>query len=168
MKDKLTKPCSDCPFRRVALRGWLGAYEGPEDFIASHHGLDLQNPCHLGVDYSDADWLAKLDDAPACIGQQVMYLNECKLPRTWKIPESVEADRDGVFNNASEFVAYHRGDKLAPCHFCNKPVDADDTKCHGCGEHVCDTCEQNHTLMGQHDVTEHLIEPDLDDDGGDW
>ena len=49
-------------------------------------------------------------------------------------------------------------DKEPSCYFCGKKLnseEAEDAYCHGCGEHVCEDCEKNHMLMGEHDVSEH-------------
>lgn len=52
----------------------------------------------------------------------------------------------------------------ASCHFCKirfkNPRDADDAFCYGCKHHICEGCERNFCLMGSHDISEHLENPE--------
>lgn len=43
------------------------------------------------------------------------------------------------------------------CHFCQHECTEDDY-CHGCKSYVCDEHSVNVSLMGAHDVNEHLEE----------
>jgi hypothetical protein len=165
------KPCRECPFRKTALKGWLGSYDGPEDFINVHYRQDVPNPCHMTVDYDDPDWKEGLEDATGCAGQQIMYLNGFKSPRVWKLDPTLKPDTDAVFKFPAEFVEHHSlapGESKQPrpafaCHHCGIEVDHEDTFCHGCEVHICEECENNHTLMGRHDPDDHLFEPDEDE-----
>lgn len=44
-----------------------------------------------------------------------------------------------------------------PCYFCEALVVVPDFKCQGCGEVVCDTCDEL-APWGRHDVHEHCAE----------
>jgi len=85
-----TKPCSDCPFARTALNGWLGGYS-IDDWLATAHG-DAPEPCHV-------------IDNQQCAGIAIYRRNVCKRvePPTLKLP----ADRDKVFATPMEFRAHH-------------------------------------------------------------
>ena len=161
------KPCSDCPFRRKSLPGWLGAYEGPEDFLAVHYHGEIPNPCHLTVNYDDPKWKDKLEAALPCAGHAIMFANDCKLPKTWK-PTPVEQDHENVFSHPREFIAHHgtsKSDKVI-CGLCNKTTgfNQEDSFCHGCETNICGECDHNYDLMGQHEAEEHLDWPDEEEE----
>jgi hypothetical protein len=168
VKRACKKPCKGCPFKKTALKGWLGAYDGPEEFIGTHYRQDQPNPCHMTVDYERKDWEDQLPDAVGCAGQQIMYLNGFKSPRFWKLDPDLKPDTDLVFQYPTEFIEHHtlkpgESRQVRPensCYHCGIEVDHEEAMCHGCGEHVCEECEQNHTLMGPHNVMEHLDEPE--------
>lgn len=64
-------PCSDCPFRRDSLRGWLGGSQ-PSEFVAMAHS-DMRYPCHL----TRGKWAKR----PQCAGLAIYRANVAKLPR---------------------------------------------------------------------------------------
>jgi hypothetical protein len=175
MKDELKKPCKNCPFSKGSMKGYLGAYKDPKEFLDVHYRTDQQNPCHMTVDYERDDWQDQLPDATACVGQQIMYRNSYKEPRVWSIPADI-GESDDVFKYPNDFMEHHTvtrpdpgfafggGGTQSECFHCTEDVD-DDTFCHGCGVHICEDCENNHTLMGQHDPMDHLDEPEEDEWG---
>jgi len=171
------------PQRRPGLARLV---QRPGEFIDTHLTLDQRNPCHLTVDYDDPTWKDKLADAPSCTGQAQMYANQCKVPRTWKLPEGTTPNPD-VFTSRQEFIAHHSGQTVeqvqpfaadlgvlddvleevtSPCYFCKTEVDHDDHLCHGCEEVICGECDLNHTLMGRHQAEQHLDDPLVDEDEG--
>jgi len=87
------QPCSDCPFARTALAGWLGDSD-VADWIQMAHG-ETRIECHT---------LA----GAQCAGAAIYRANVCKRTRD---PESLvlPADRAGVFASADEFRAHHNG-----------------------------------------------------------
>lgn len=103
------KPCAGCPFRRNSLRGWLGGYGGPEEFLTAHLQGEMVNPCHLSMDDYPAGWL---EDFVAgrlgqkCMGQAVFFANNMKLPRNPDI-ERVDQDKKAVFTWSAEFIEHH-------------------------------------------------------------
>jgi hypothetical protein len=50
MKINLRKPCSQCPFRRNSLRGWLGPWD-VEQLL--HHLGRGEFPCHQTIKRDD-------------------------------------------------------------------------------------------------------------------
>lgn len=42
----------------------------------------------------------------------------------------------------------------ATCYLCKRKVDADDSFCYGCHEHICDVCHQNDP-WGAHTPKDH-------------
>ena len=85
------KPCSDCPWARDALPGWLGSMS-PEEWVAAAHGEAIAEcHAHTGVQ---------------CAGMAIYRANVAKLPRSreaLKLP----ADRELVFASAKEFKEHH-------------------------------------------------------------
>lgn len=99
--------CNDCPFRRKALPGWLGA-GSPESFIKCILDEELL-PCHQTLDYEDPQWAEKWvsgDGGRACLGALVMTRNMAKLPRDPNFPRA-ERDNETVFSSPREFLEYH-------------------------------------------------------------
>ncbi len=90
-KGQHTKPCRDCPWRRVAVEGWLGPMTGPEwiAFVQS----DAQIDCHtlLGAQ---------------CAGAAIFRANIGKLPRD-RVALRLPRDRERVFASPTEFLDYH-------------------------------------------------------------
>ena len=85
------QPCSDCPWARTALRGWLGGFH-VDDWIATAHG-DAIIECHA------------LKGAQ-CAGAAIYRANVCKSPRD---PNALRLppNRETVFGNPAEFTAHH-------------------------------------------------------------
>lgn len=85
------KPCSDCPFTREALRGWLGSMT-LDEWLRSAHG-EAQIGCHV---YAGAQ----------CAGAAIYRANcakSCHTPGILKLPK----DRKLCFSNQMEFKAHH-------------------------------------------------------------
>lgn len=89
-KCQHTTPCSDCPWARKALNGWLGGNTADE-WVAIAHG-DIEVPCHT------------LRGAE-CAGLAIYRANVCKSPRipVLKLP----ADRTTVFAMPQQFLDHH-------------------------------------------------------------
>lgn len=85
------KPCSDCPWARASLPGWLG---GPtaDDWLKEAHG-DHPVPCHV---FTGAQ----------CAGAAIYRRNVCKTPRDGECLR-LEADRSLVFATPTEFKRHH-------------------------------------------------------------
>jgi hypothetical protein len=85
---QLTKPCSDCPFRRESLRGWLGG-ETPQAFRACAH--------------SDAPILCHVDQEWHCAGAAIYRANVVQRDAPFLLPPN----KDIVFDHPDQFVAHH-------------------------------------------------------------
>ena len=85
------KACSDCPWSRTALNGWLGS-NSKEEWIEMAHG-EANIECHVltGVQ---------------CAGAAIYRANVYKCPRDrtlLRLPRDTEA----VFETAKEFLDHH-------------------------------------------------------------
>lgn len=101
--------CNECPFRKNAGAGWLGA-NTPEDF-AIVATSDTSVSCHLTVyqDQEEDSWAKAEAAAPRCRGALAMMSNMCKLPMNKEIAilrKSVPANPD-VFAHSAHFIAFH-------------------------------------------------------------
>lgn len=86
------KPCSDCPFSRDSLSGWLGGGSAKE-FITIAHS-DESYGCHVKI-------------GAQCAGMGIYRANVGKCPRnveTLKLPQ----DKSRVFSTPMEFLEHHK------------------------------------------------------------
>jgi hypothetical protein len=90
-KGQHTKPCSDCPWARDSLPGWLGGIE-PATWLRAAHGEEVIH-CHA---------LA----GAQCAGSSVYRANVLKNPRD---PEVLRLPKDkaSVFATPAEFLSHH-------------------------------------------------------------
>lgn len=97
VKTQPTSPCSDCPFRRDALPGWLG--NGTvEEWVLLAHGEGVSE-CHAMVAPNGSNY--------QCAGLAVYRANVCKSPRdpkAFRLPPN----RETVFS-FGEFKKHHEG-----------------------------------------------------------
>lgn len=111
MNKPCPNPCNDCPFRRISLPGWLGAWEGPEQ-LSSHVLAGNRYPCHLtmngnehyegmGLEQQEIDDLI-LVDSTQCQGS-VLYLEKFKLEANHAI---VTSRYFGILSRHS-FIRHH-------------------------------------------------------------
>lgn len=106
--ERRKSPCSQCPFRRNSVRGYLGA-DDPEHFL-SLTMRDATMPCHMDIDYSDKDWLTTQEpDAPLCVGALQFQNNFMKLARDPEVARGQRAvgESANVFSNPEEFLVHH-------------------------------------------------------------
>lgn len=90
-KQQHTQPCTDCPFARTALRGWLGGCT-PEEYLALAHG-DEPILCHATGNQQ-------------CAGAAVYRANVGKHCRE-RTALKLAADREEVFATPMEFLEHH-------------------------------------------------------------
>lgn len=92
------RPCSDCPWRRDSLPGWLGEAtpdnSTPEEWIRIAHAEFLLE-CHV---------ISNMQ----CAGAAIYRRNICKLPRDKNLL-TLPADREKVFAMPKQFLEHHRG-----------------------------------------------------------
>ncbi len=101
------QPCKECPFRRKAMPGWLGAAT-PESFIVEI-SMERPLPCHPTINYTDDDWLEKWREQSVgniCAGSLIMSANMNKVPRDRSFPR-LPQDKAAVFATHQEFCAHH-------------------------------------------------------------
>lgn len=96
-KGQHRSPCSDCPWRRDALNGWLGSIP-KEEWIQDAHG-EVKIECHTLI-------------GAQCAGVSIYRANVCKSPRDPDILV-LPADRERVFATPKEFLEHHDMAKVA-------------------------------------------------------
>ena len=96
-KGQHKAPCSDCPWRRKSLAGWLGSATR-EEWIGDAHG-EARIECHTLI-------------GAQCAGAAIYRTNVCKTP---KYPELLvlPADKVKVFATPMEFLEHHDMDRVA-------------------------------------------------------
>lgn len=92
------KPCVDCPFGRIALKGWIP--EPPLAWLERAHG-EGRFECHTTK--------TSAGDARQCAGAAIFRANVCKSPRDPSLlvlPSNTKL----VFSTSQEFYDHHRQD----------------------------------------------------------
>ncbi len=85
------RPCTDCPFARTALPGWLGD-ASVQEWVAMLHG-ETRIDCHAII-------------GPQCAGAAIYRANVGKVPRDQTLLK-LAADRNLVFAGPGEFIRHH-------------------------------------------------------------
>jgi hypothetical protein len=90
-------PCSDCPWARKSIPGWLGS-DTAEDWIKLAHGEGSAD-CHGTMQVDGSPW--------SCAGLAIYRANVCKSVRD---PEALRLppNRASVFSWSSEFLDHHK------------------------------------------------------------
>lgn len=102
------KPCNDCPWRKIAIPGWLGPYPA-ERWLEIAHG-ESPVACHQTITEVNDEGVGMWDH-PAmrqCRGVAIFREHVCKSPRHPDI-ETGPTDPDNVFVTNAEFMEYHTG-----------------------------------------------------------
>jgi hypothetical protein len=86
-----TKPCKDCPWRRKAVRGWLGT-EDAQYWLSMAHS-DIVCDCHTRSEFQ-------------CAGMAIYRANVCKSAREDML--DLPPDQKAVFVGPVEFCAHHK------------------------------------------------------------
>ena len=106
-------PCFDCPWRRNAVKGWLGPYTAEEWQQLVHS--DEAIACHTTLPSGDEDvedlsameiqerWLA--EGVRQCAGAAIYRTHIFKSPRDPQVA-TLPSDKETVFG-MGEFVPYH-------------------------------------------------------------
>jgi hypothetical protein len=96
-KSQHKRPCSDCPWSRGALPGWLGGFTVDEWLAAAH-----------GEEHIDCHTLK----GAQCAGAAIYRANVCKSPRD---PAALvcEPDAAKVFTTPAAFRDHHARRKRA-------------------------------------------------------
>lgn len=89
-------PCSDCPWARTALRGWLGGLD-PKTWVEDARS-DAVIQCHVLI-------------GAQCAGVAIYRANICKRPRPGSGNITLPANRVTVFATPMEFLNHHKREK---------------------------------------------------------
>ena len=110
MKRQHRKPCTQCPFRRASIPGFIGGAH-PDNFVQMANA-DVRMPCHLhlpeGVNYEAAQIPGTREfRAPQCAGRAIYWRNQIKIPRDPSLLV-LDGDSETVFCWPQEFIAHHQ------------------------------------------------------------
>lgn len=89
-KGQHKSPCSDCPFRRDALKGWLGSMSVGEWIQAAHGETRMDCHVHIGAQ---------------CAGAAIYRRNTCKRVEAPNLV--LEKNHEKVFSNLMQFREHH-------------------------------------------------------------
>jgi len=110
---KHTKPCTECPWRKKALKGWLGGHRAT--FYADAVAAGEAPACHQ-KDYGPED-----DRTAFCAGALICMKNQAMLPvARWPGQETVvevmaSIQRDPtVFRHHADFYHWHTDKQWIP------------------------------------------------------
>lgn len=92
VKTQHRSPCSDCPFARKSLAGWLGRLS-PQAWMQIIFG-DGRVDCHTRVPMQ-------------CAGSAIFRANICKVPRDQTVLQDLKVDTIRVFATPEEFISHH-------------------------------------------------------------
>lgn len=108
MRPPTKRPCSECPWRRTASRGWLGPLDAGEwvKLAQSDHPIACHTTIPDGFDVDADDH--RVGEMRQCAGAAIFRSNICKSPRDDTIVD-LPADRQRVFARPAEFIAHHVG-----------------------------------------------------------
>jgi len=111
MTKPVSQPCPECPFRRKAPAGYIGAHDAVEeitDIVLS----DGRFPCHMevtkrterGEKFDRAVWTA-----PVCVGSAALLCNMIKRSRLRDVSavQDTVGKRDDVFARPEEMHSHH-------------------------------------------------------------
>lgn len=90
------KPCPDCPFARIALKGWIPAT--PEEWLLYAHG-DGRVECHTKKTAEDVPY--------QCAGSAIFRTHVHKSPRDANVLV-LPANKRLVFSTNQEFFDHHQ------------------------------------------------------------
>lgn len=90
--EQHTAPCSDCPWSRESLKGWLGGMD-VDTWLRAAHGNE-QIDCHTLL-------------GSQCAGSAVYRANCGKRNRPGSVNLVLPKDTEHVFGTPMEFKAHH-------------------------------------------------------------
>lgn len=101
VKTQLKKPCSDCPFRKDSLPGWLGGAH-PEEYLLLATG-EIIIDCHVHKRGNNR--------RPQCAGAAIFRSHIAKNPRNPSILV-LPPDKQTVLEGFREFLTHHKKGKV--------------------------------------------------------
>ncbi len=96
--------CNECPWRRVALPGFLGPFSAREWIEKAHSQYDQPIECHKTI--TGDRW----DDKPLrqCLGAAIYRRNVGWLPKYFdKVYVAPFTDTETIFGTPGEFLEHH-------------------------------------------------------------
>lgn len=105
---KHTQPCSDCPWRKDSIKGWLGGF--PIDWFVERIYADVPLNCHNTLGNIDGMSQEEIQRTkPLCAGALIQYRNMVKLPRDPELAAAVTSveQSDKVFAHPHLFKQHH-------------------------------------------------------------
>jgi len=112
MKCIKTKPCNDCPFRRVSLPGWIGNWDKPEDLLTQSES-EVGLPCHTSYNNEKRTLADAIKSAHVCVGSLQSANNSCKLYRNKALAGfAKKVGKNSDVLTAWEFVEHHNSTKI--------------------------------------------------------
>ena len=96
VEKQITKPCSDCPWARKSIKGWLGNMKAEEWIRAAHAETIID--CHA-LKHED-------ESHPQCAGSSIYRANVSKMCRSPEVL-TLKPDREACFSSPSEFTEHH-------------------------------------------------------------
>lgn len=101
-------PCNECPWRRVAVAGYLGPYTAL-DWVKIAHG-ESAIACHKTIDSNKAGESWDQEGLRQCRGAAIFRANGFKEPHNESIATGPQ-DCDTVFHDGIEFIRHHTGEE---------------------------------------------------------
>lgn len=111
MKLVYTKPCNECPWRRVHPAGWLGGYS-VDAFLEQVQRDGPPLPCHKTIPENGSK-----TEPSMCAGALIFMKNSCKSSRHPGYGDArrrVERDIEAVFQWPHEFREHHSAVGVSP------------------------------------------------------
>jgi hypothetical protein len=108
--NPVKEACPECPFRKTATPGWLGAASSPEEFLGPHYHGTTRLPCHMQVDWESENAQLLAQQAPLCRGFLHFVKNSCKRLDNQEMQiaaNTVEPDRDNFLSFPHGFCEHH-------------------------------------------------------------
>lgn len=105
MPGLVPKPCSECPWVRTSMRGWLGPATAEQWCEIAHS--DLPIACHQTIRETDDDGHGDWSQMKQCMGAAIFRENVGKLPRDHRILVADAPDTELVFAWDNEFIEHH-------------------------------------------------------------
>ena len=105
------KPCSDCPFRKNATPGWLGAHKDATEIIDLVY-QDQYFPCHMEVNKlmnNGKKFGVAVFEAPFCVGALQFMNNSIKRSRDREVAKLQDeaGKNDDVFPWRKDMEEHH-------------------------------------------------------------
>lgn len=95
------KPCSDCPFKKESLPGWMGGFS--LDSYAQPPSVGMPTSCH------QADFGSRSPKTTFCAGSCAVIANDAELERHVIYPAVDEVGpREDCFPSVEAFVQHHQ------------------------------------------------------------